>query len=339
MLYEGIFISDNISYSLLKRFDDEGPKGLIYPKLVDNAGTRFGTLLDDYLFMDKEEFNERYAISRIKITPALEKIANEVVKKFPTKSMIVQLKEDDEEKKKVIPLIKKLKLFTNVSKDETFIKKFNTKEFYEYCMFHIENNKKNIVHITDFLKAKEARNSLLTHEKTEHLFINQLENIYQLKVEYEYRGQNVKCYLDMVLIDHEKKVIHGIDLKSGTPPAARFMKSFFEYKYYIQAAIYMKALQHYNNEMFGGEYSIEPFKFLYLCRTDVENPIVYVVSDKWIKAATQGFTTTSGYPYRGIDELIDEVAWHKENKVFNVSRRIYEQDEVYLEDNFVVLNE
>ena len=61
--------------------------------------------------------------------------------------------------------------------------------------------------------------------------------------------------------------------------------------------------------------------------------------DKWIKAATNGFTTASGYPYRGIDELIDEVTWHKENKVFNVSRRIYEQDEVYLEDNFVVLNE
>lgn len=336
MIHNGVYISDNISYSLIKRFDEEGPRGLINPKKIENSGVRYGTLLDDYLFMEKEDFYNKYKISSVTIPPMLEKLAYKITKIVKYEE-IDKIKNNDILKKKIVKIMIKEKMYSNIKKEETFIKKFNYDEFYDYCKELYEN--KTLVHIREFMKVQEGKNSLYTHEKTRSLFTNNNENIYQLEIKFDYLGQKVKCFLDMVIIDHENKIIKGIDLKTGSPQPEEFMTSYFKYKYYLQSAIYNKALEYYNEKMFNGEYTIDNFRFLYLSKFDLDNPLIYVVSEKWINAGIKGFTTASGYYYKGFDQLVKEITWHKENKIFNLSRDAFEKPEIYLEDNFINIHE
>lgn len=336
MIYEGNYISDYISYSLLKRFDEEGPKGLIAPKKIDNSGIRYGTLLDDYIFLDKDKFYDKYKIVSNNLPPALEKLARKVAKTFKLE-VIDNISNDIKLKRKVVYLMKKENLYKNIKKEQTFIDKFNFAEFYEYCKELYDN--KNLISVKDLINVKEGKSQLFHHPKIKDLFDNDLENIYQMEIKFDYLGAKIKCYLDMVIIDHKNKTIKGIDLKTGSPPADEFMSSFFKYKYYLQAGIYDLALKRLNAEKFDGKYTVEDFKFLYLCKFDIENPIIYSVSDKWINASIKGFKTSSGFYYRGINELIREVEWHKQKKIFNVSRNVYLNDEVKLDDKFIEIYE
>lgn len=332
MIHNGIYISDNNSYSLLKRFDDDGPRGLISKKNSGNASMRYGSLLDDYIFLDKEDFNKTYKVTHYQLPPALITLAHEVRKSFKLEE-IDNITKNDIAKNKIVSLIKKLNLYKNIKTQATFINKFNNSEFYNYCKELYDN--KILIHISDLIEAKEGKSSLFTHQKTSEYFVNNFDNIYQLEIKFPYLGTKMKCFLDMVIIDHDKKIIKGIDLKTGSPRAEDFIINFFKFKYYLQAAIYYLALEYYNKKHFNGEYTVDNFKFLYLSNFDIKNPIVYVVSDKWKNCAINGFKTTSGYFYKGVKQLVKEVNWHRENKVFNLSKDAYLKKELYLDDKFI----
>lgn len=123
MIIEGNYVSDYISYSQLKVFDEDGPKGLLQPKTIDNKGTRFGTLLDDYLFLDKEDFNDRYEVIEGDIPQGDEYKLALVIKNYFNESTIDAIAENESALDTIVDLIKANRLFTRVSKRETFISK------------------------------------------------------------------------------------------------------------------------------------------------------------------------------------------------------------------------
>jgi hypothetical protein len=82
-----------------------------------------------------------------------------------------------------------------------------------------------------------------------------------------------------------------------------------------------------------------PFQFLYISRYE-KIPLLYTVSQKWHDAALKGFYTQSGYKYRGLDEIIDDISWHWKNQKFDFSREIYEQNgSLTLNDDFITIDE
>lgn len=329
-------ISNNISYSLLKAFDDDGPKSLIRRKRLSGKGIQFGSLLDDYISLQKEEFNSKYEVLPMApLEPMVKKVASLIRETFALEDM-KKIQSDEDLKLKVVELMKLNGLYKSIKTTPTFVKKFNFNDFYKFtesCYLD-----KELVFISDLIEIQEARGSLFSNKRTKDYFINDYENIYQLELNFKYKKQNVKAILDMVNIDHKNKIIRGVDLKTGTPKPGEFSKNFFNYRYYMQAAIYQEALHRFNKKMFKGEYTVENFRFLYLCRTDIDNPVIYTTSQKWLDAAWKGFTTYSGYKYRGITELVDEIIWHKDNKLFEHTRKFYENSEVTVEDYYINVN-
>jgi cyanate lyase len=154
----------------------------------------------------------------------------------------------------------------------------------------------------------------------------------------EYKGFILRGIIDKILIDHKAKTIRFIDLKTGQGPVDEFISSFIKWRYYLQSAIYTLAYSEVCKILGLKDYKFLPFQFLYIGRSE-RIPLLFTVSKLWHKASIYGFTTKAGYKYKGLNELLEEVRWHVDNKVFDVTKKVHESNgSVLLEDSFISLN-
>jgi hypothetical protein len=124
------------------------------------------------------------------------------------------------------------------------------------------------------------------------------------------------------------------DLKTGKGSSTEFEESFVKWRYYFQAALYVKAFQEICDALELKDYTLEPFQFLYISRSD-KTPLLFITTDKWIKAAWKGFRI-SKYIYKGIDEILEEIYWCWKNKEYIIPKRVAEANGVVeLKDNFI----
>lgn len=331
-------VSNNISYSLLKSFDEHGPKALIERQTVYNKGVDFGTKLDDFISLPKEEFNNKYLIVQSTLEGDLLKLAQIVVNdvRINTKQFIIN---DARTVNTLNAIAINAELFKRIKLDDSRIKKFNTPEFYEFINFLYDNKDKEFITPDEYSKLLACQSSLYNHKSTKKYFncAENIEVIHQLELNYVYKSKNIKCILDMVLIDHARQTIQPIDLKSGSPSAKEFMSNFFKFKYYLQGALYNQNISIWKVERGLAEYTQLPFKYIYIPTFDYNNPKTFILTSKWEEAAWNGFTTNSGYKYRGINELIDEINWHIKHQVFDETKEFYENLEIKLDDSFINL--
>ena len=332
-------VSNNISYSLLKSFDEHGPKALIERQTVYNKGIDFGSKLDDFTSLPKDEFNEKYLIVQNTLDGDLFKLA-EIIVNDVTLNKSKLILNDARTINTINAIAINADLFKRIKKDESRIKKFDTPEFYEFLEFMYNNRDKEFITPDEYSKLLACQQSLFNHKSTKKYFNcgDYLEERYQVELNYEYKKRNIKCILDKVIIDHANKTIQGIDLKSGSVSAKEFMSNFFKFKYYLQGSLYQLGISKFINDLGLDDYEILPFKYIYLPTFDYNNPKTFILTDKWINASWNGFTTNSGYKYRGINELIDEINWHVRHQVFNETREFYENEEILLDDSFIHLD-
>jgi len=325
-------VSNNISYSLLKAVDDSGPQALVNKIEIHNSGIDFGKRLDDFISLSSEEFNKKYLVADHSMSGDLEILA-----KIVANSSFTVLDEDYFEQ--VIKIIDSNNFFKTVTKNETKIKKFNTPEFDHYVSLLRKHPDKTFITYAEYTKLVDARFSLFNHKSTKKYFNceNHCEEIYQLEIIYQYKNKNIKTILDKLIINHYEKTIQPLDLKSGSVDSYEFIKSFFNYKYYIQGGLYQKAVEEWIKNTKLKDYLILPFKFIFLPTYNLNNPKTFIFTKKWYNASWKGFTTKSGYVYRGIDELIDIVSWHIENQIFNETKQFYENEEIELDDSFIII--
>jgi len=337
-------VSNNISYSLLKSFDEHGPKALIERQTVYNKGIDFGSKLDDFISLPKDEFNEKYLIVQNALDGDLFKLA-EIIVNIENVNINVFIGTDFTEPliNTRIDIINKIAinndLFKRIKLDASRIKKFDNPEFYEFLEFMYNNKDKEFITSDEHSKLLACQSSLFNHKSTKKYFNcgNNVEEFYQVELNFEYKYRNIKCILDKVIIDHNNKTIQPIDLKSGSVSAKEFMSNFFKFKYYLQGALYNYGIYYQFQGYKNDEYKILPFKYIYLPTFDYNNPKTFILTEKWDTAAWDGFTTNSGYKYRGINELVDEINWHIKHQIFNETRDFYENQEIMLDDSFIHL--
>ena len=161
--------------------------------------------------------------------------------------------------------------------------------------------------------------------------------MYQFPVYFKLKGFIFRGILDIIRINHTDKTVRMVDLKTGQETAENFMKSFLKWRYDLQEAVYTAAFDSICEELGLENYTLLPFEFLYISRFE-KIPLIYKVSEKWHKASKQGFTTLGGWKYKGLFELIEEIKWHWDNKVFDKSRKLYESNGVVtMDDSFINL--
>lgn len=332
-------VSNNISYSLLKAIDDNGPEALVNKINITNSGIDFGKRLDDFISLTKEEFNTKYLIVNNTIEDDLFKLAQIVLRDVTINNAKLQFN-DAKTINTLNAIAKNADLFKRIKLDESRIKKFNTNEFFEFLKFLELNLDKSFITPEEYSKLIDARASLFNHKSTKKYFNcgDDCEEIYQLEINFKYKNRNVKTILDKIIINHNDETIEPLDLKSGSVDSYEFMKSFFNYKYYLQGGLYVKAIEEWIKTSELAHYKILPFKFIFLPTYNLNNPKTFIFTNKWYEASWKGFSTNSGYKYRGIDELIDILIWHIENQVFNETKEFYENEEIELDDSFIKIN-
>lgn len=322
-----------LSYSRISDFYKNGPEALIRRRTLDNEGVRIGSLTDDMLYsklVDSSHFNSLYYIyDGGKPTATLGKLTNiitETLDKLPTQ-------------KQVLKLVKKNSYWSNIVDEEKLIKNFDKKQFWDYLNAYYDSKDKVIVGTDDYLRAEELVNILLTHEYSKNLFIetDNTTTLYQYPIKFTYKDFILRGILDFIKIDHTNKTIRPIDLKTGKDDPEMFSSAFVKLRYDLQEAVYTLAHEHICKELGLEGYTMLPFQFLYISRYE-KTPIIWEVPEKWHIAAKEGYTL-NGRHIKGLYELIDDIAWHWDNKVFDKSRLMHEsKGKLILNDDFITIN-
>lgn len=322
----------SLSYSKISDFDRNGPISLIRKRDVDNDGIKHGSLVD-ILLTDKvtnsNNFEKEYVVyDDVKPSATLGKLCDIILDNYlevPTQN-------------KVLEIIETNKLWTNIKNPEVLDKNYNIPEFWEYLKIKFETKNKKVVTNEEFKKAKENVEILLTHPFTESLFNNKLENYYQFDISFQYKNFIFRGILDKLTIDHKKKIVYMEDIKTGEPKSEKFIESVLKYRYYLQALIYSLAFPHICEKLGLKNYTLAPFKFIYLSKTE-KNPIIYNFTEKWLKASLNGFYI-GNYKYRGLNELLDEIYFHWKYKEYDLSKKVIESNGILeLNDNLLIVNE
>lgn len=322
-----------LSYSRLSDFDRNGPQALIRKSQVDNKGIKHGSIVNDLLvekLTNELLFSNRYYIyDDNKPTAMLGQLCDIILINY----------EKLPDKETVLKIVKNNSFWNNITKEETLIAKFNTNEFWEYLKIQFKIRDKLVITLDEHNSAKKTVNTLLTHEYSKNIFYNDFENYHELPFQIIYNKFTFKGILDIFQIDHKNKKVYMIDLKTGSGKSETFLKSFIDYRYYYQGAIYRKAFEYFCNKFNLINYTLENFKFLFIGKSE-NIPIIFEFTEKWNQAAIKGFKTKSGYFYTGIDENLEKVYYHWKNNKYDFSKDVYEQNgNLILNDNFIDVNE
>jgi len=308
-------IERSLSYSRITDFAKNGPKALVQRSQAHGPALSVGRMTDDFLneFVDVNDIY--YVYDGVKPSATLGKLCNVIIDHF----------REVPSKEEVLEIIKKNGYWSNIVKEDVLATKFDIPEFWEYITLMIKGRDKEIVTSDLYFQAKDLAHVIRNHKNTKHHFSKKYERIYQYFFEIKIRKVVFRGAIDYIKIDHKKKTVEFIDFKTGKDSALNFSQTFVQMRYFIQEAIYSRAFKKFCSEFKLKGYKKLPFQFIYVSKKE-KVPLCYIVSNKWHKAALKGFTTTSGYTYRGLYDLIDDVIWHYNNRIFDMPRYLYETD-------------
>lgn len=217
-------------------------------------------------------------------------------------------------------------------KDEDKILEDFEKNGFEYFETLCENLGKTVVDTSLVDKALNVGNKLKHDIFTRDIFSgnDMLEYITHVVIVWNEdvgKGKKITCKaeVDMLFIDHEKKIIMPKDLKT-TYDNESFDYMYIKNGYYLQNAFYNKAVKEWAKMNDMEDYIVLPMSFV-VGDTSMNNrrPLVYHTSEQDVEKGMKGFSLRGNW-YRGIEELINEIVWCEEHDMWDCSKETYEKD-------------
>ena len=174
-------------------------------------------------------------------------------------------------------------------------------------------------------KCKFIVENVLIDDNVKHLFEERdnIENLGKYVVEWEYKGLKSKSELENLTINHNTKEIIITEIKS-TWDSEDFERTYLKLRYDLAAIYYFKAIQYTFQDL--QDYTIK-FQFLVVDTSPQGlRPLIYKVSLEDLDKAEFGFKTKSGYYYKGLDELVNEILWCQETQNWRISKLAFENN-------------
>ena len=298
-----------------------------------------GNGVDIQLTQSLEAFNEKFHVSNIQNKPSdtIKSIINQVY----------------DHVKEVYPNIETIQNYNNAIldscndhnyqpnwKDSTRVAK--VVEAWEYWEDLKAAEGKQILSQEENDLISQIVMSIRSNSVTGPYFIPQpnQEILYQYPIYFSYNNVDCKALLDMVIIDHDKKTIQPIDIKTMGDQTLYFPKSLRQRRYDIQAAFYTQALFQWwiDNDRYT-DYRILNFKFIVESTTNPGNPLVFTCDEELLKIGNFGRESfrLKGVSsiklidmyygktdeVKGFNQLIEDYKWYLENG-FEKKREIVE---------------
>ena len=305
----------------------------------DTVFMRFGSLID-CLLTEPSEFKNKYSVSSVELPS--DSIKNIVTRTF----------EEIKFGKEVSPFLEledfsnKIKEHANYEqygqswKEETVIKKV-VEAGSDYFQSLVKSIGKQIVSPEDYDQALACVDTLKTNQFTSQYFSDTLpegiDRLWQVPVVWESYGVTCKGVIDLIIIDHIKKVIYIIDLKTTGKSVYTFEHSYLKFRYYLQGAMYYQGVLHgINLADFKAEgYKIRLPLFVVLEQKNYNPPFIYPMGREDYEVACEGgYLKSSNKPITGFKKLLSDLAWHQEKDMWDYPKDVYLNKGRILLENF-----
>jgi hypothetical protein len=187
---------------------------------------------------------------------------------------------------------------------------------------------KTVVTVAERETAESIRETLRSHRNTAAVMnlrtADQFEVHNQLQIEnYSIDSLPLKSMLDKLIINHETKKARIYDLKVIWGVERFYREYYLQRKAYIQAVVYYYATKAYLEQRGLTGYEVLPPAFIVADSINYYAPLIYKTSVDDIREGQHGFTYQERY-YPGVDEILADLKWAKENSIWNISRTNYE---------------
>lgn len=337
-----------ISYSTLSTYAKKGIDGL--KDIVDGVkfsspSLRHGSLVDT-LLTDNENFDNLYVVADYKSpTEVIKNIIDEIYENNKAVNYTKSLDEYSEEFTSLMSeTINKHNYGGDNWKAQTKINKVLEDGRYYYNLLLSTGGTKELVAQVDYDYADRSVNEIKNNEFTSWVFKARpgIEIHFQLKfkINFKYKivdsklineytnplqwkesvleKDTIRCMFDIILVDHNKKIIYPIDLKTTSYNEEDFQNAFDAWRYDLQSTKYSYILREViaQDEYFK-DFKVAPFMFLPINKIKL-NPqffVDYLSTSNEIPDIVQGNKVhLAWYKY------LDSVRWHLDNNNFRYTK-------------------
>jgi len=312
--------SDRVSYSFLKVFSEKGPKAIIEPQPeIFGAGVTLGSVVDKILSDDNYFVESEYTINDIEVDYSGATHQSKILCFLRDNKDIILERGDEDTLKRIFGI---LEFKRNPVVDDKF--------WQQVEVINLANKGANFLSRKELDIANTMVNTFKAHEFTKDIFNTTLDEevINQAILYFNLLGVDCKCMIDKILCNHKTKRIRLADIKTGAQ--SNFMKNLYEYKYYIQGALYHKAISDLiKSYPLYSDYEIEPyFDFIYVSRDNLYQPLVYRMNLDYILKVLYGYETMLGTKVPGVYQLLEDYKYYKENDIYDIKRELKESNGV-----------
>lgn len=222
-----------LSYSTIAKFARDGFNKLdnIFDK-IDTPSLTFGSAVDALLTGGQEEFDNSFIVADFPpITDSVLKMTKTAFERWGSEYRSLT----DIPNNLLIELSEELSYQLNW-KPETRAKVIKEQGNDYYSLMYVAGDRK-ILDTTTKAQVDAAVHALKTHPSTEHYFApnNQFNTSivreYQLKFKATLGEVDYRCMADLLVVDHKKKVVYPVDLKTSSHAEWDFFESFVQWRY------------------------------------------------------------------------------------------------------------
>ena len=299
-----------------KSFITQLLKGPAKQDLSKNKAVKMGSAVDSMLTQGKKAFDEEYYVTKVVVRDNVREIIDHIFANQDNlfasqrlKEGTTTLLENEDLVLDAADMYEYQPTYRAVTRVKNIIGKQGEGEVY---FRELKESQGKTIISEDFMATVDAVcGSLKTSEVTRELFTapergSKIQIIYQVPIYWEttIKGSVVDCksLLDIVVIDHDKKTVTPVDLKTTGDSLNSFDYVCSKYRYDIQAAFYTDALYklvvgEYNarttdrlQELFSGidDYQVVGFKFVVESTQYPGSPRIYHASHSTYKRGKYG---------------------------------------------------
>jgi hypothetical protein len=304
-----------ISYSLLSRFEKEGPKSLITQNKKKTKYMKIGNMVDCIL-TDTEEFdNKFYKVPQQLPSETIQSILIDILEN----TAITELKDVPETF--ILESCNKFNYYLNYNTSTRISKILKAEENNLFYSNIVQNVNKEGITIEEYNTALQVRYELYTNSFTKNIFI-ETENtdiIFQPKIIIDGLCEEIiKIMPDIIVINNKDKTITIYDLKVTNYDETDFNKSFINLNYYLQGTLYYQAVQFIlsKNKAFN-EYTLQPFTFVVVNVVNLA-PMLY----PFYNCVNEEDFIVFGNIKKNWKTIVNEIIWHKTNNEYKYTREL-----------------
>jgi len=294
---------------------------------------RMGSALDTLITSPKEFYDKFHIITDYVPTGKMKIFCNAYIKYVSkglnTKEAKLQAYQDADYK----------------NSSESVFTTFDTKSIQAYITERLELITKQPLSKEELVSLKKMEKLLKFSDHTRKYFGSRnsknIEYHFQKALMFRAEGRDCKGLLDLMVVNHKDKTIEPVDLKSIGKSVYDFPKSFIRYRYYLQAAFYTEAVRQFKmtSAISTGrdlsDYTVLPFKFIVIETNAYNLPFIYTTTPNDLRVGEFG-GEMKGYDrkIKGFRQLLTQLAWHEENKYWEMAPEYHEKNFTFELDVF-----